>query len=310
MEFRIAGKYRVGRKIGSGSFGEIYIATNIQNNEQVAVKMEKVSTNHPQLLYEARLYRVFLGDPGIPQIFWFGVEGTHNVMVMELLGQSLEELLQSNKGRLSLKTVLLLADQMIKRIEYVHHRSYLHRDIKPDNFLLGLGSKANTVFVIDFGLSKRYKDSRSNAHIPYRDGKSLTGTARYASLNTSLGVEQSRRDDMECLLNVFVYLLKGSLPWQGLPGNTKNEKYRNIMEKKMTTNPEILCSGLPSEFVTFLNYTRALRFEDRPDYNYLRRILNEVYIRSGFEANLEIQASLRPQRLKTENDEEQKKRES
>ena len=309
MEFRIAGKYRVGRKIGSGSFGEIYIATNIQNNEQVAVKMEKVSTNHPQLLYEARLYRVFQGDPGVPQIFWFGVEGTHNVMVMELLGQSLEELLQSNKGRLDLKTVLLLADQMIKRIEYIHHRSYLHRDIKPDNFLLGLGSKANTVFVIDFGLSKRYKDSKTNAHIPYRDGKSLTGTARYASLNTSLGVEQSRRDDMECLLNVFIYLLKGSLPWQGLPGNTKNEKYRNIMEKKMITTPEILCSGLPSEFVTFLNYTRALRFEDRPDYNYLRRIFNEVYIRSGFEANLEIQMSLRPQKLKAENDEEQKKRE-
>ena len=309
MEFRIAGKYRVGRKIGSGSFGEIYIATNIQNNEQVAVKMEKVSTNHPQLLYEARLYRVFQGDPGVPQIFWFGVEGTHNVMVMELLGQSLEELLQSNKGRLDLKTVLLLADQMIKRIEYIHHRSYLHRDIKPDNFLLGLGSKANTVFVIDFGLSKRYKDSKTNEHIPYRDVKSLTGTARYASLNTSLGVEQSRRDDMECLLNVFIYLLKGSRPWQGLPGNTKNEKYRNIMEKKMITTPEILCSGLPSEFVTFLNYTRALRFEDRPDYNYLRRIFNEVYIRSGFEANLEIQMSLRPQKLKAENDEEQKKRE-
>ena len=310
MEFRIAGKYRVGRKIGSGSFGEIYIATNIQTNEQVAVKMEKVSTNHPQLLYEARLYRVFQGDPGIPQIFWFGVEGTHNVMVMELLGQSLEELLQSNKGRLHLKTVLLLADQMIRRIEYIHHRSYLHRDIKPDNFLLGLGSKANTVYVIDFGLSKRYKDSRSNAHIAYRDGKSLTGTARYASLNTSLGIEQSRRDDIECLLNVFVYLLKGSLPWQGLPGNTKNEKYRNIMEKKMNTSPEILCSGQPAEFITFLNYTRALRFEDRPDYNYLRRILNEVYIRSGFEANLDIQASLKPQKLKSENDEEQKKRES
>jgi casein kinase 1 len=307
MEFRIAGKYRVGRKIGSGSFGEIYIATNTQNNEQVAVKMEKVSSNHPQLLYEARLYRVFQGDSGIPQIFWFGVEGTHNVMVMELLGQSLEELLQSNKGKLHLRTVLLLADQMIRRIEYMHHRGYLHRDIKPDNFLLGLANKANTVFVIDFGLSKRYKDSRTNAHIPYRDGKSLTGTARYASLNTSLGIEQSRRDDMECLLNVFIYLLKGSLPWQGLPGNTKNEKYRNIMEKKMNTFPEVLCSGLPAEFVTFLNYTRTLRFEDRPDYNYLRRILNEVYIRSGFEANLDIQNSLKPQRIKTEEEEAKKK---
>ena len=306
MEFRIAGKYRVGRKIGSGSFGEIYIATNIQNNEQVAVKMEKVSTNHPQLLYEARLYRVFLGDPGIPQIFWFGVEGTHNVMVMELLGQSLEELLQSNKGKLHLKTVLLLADQMIRRIEYIHHRSYLHRDIKPDNFLLGLGSKANTVYVIDFGLSKRYKDSRSNAHIAYRDGKSLTGTARYASLNTSLGIEQSRRDDIECLLNVFVYLLKGSLPWQGLPGNTKNEKYRNIMEKKMQTTPEVLCSGLPVEFVNILTYCRSLRFEDRPDYAQLKRWINDSYVRNGFEQGIDIMTSLRT-RSRIGNEEDDKK---
>jgi len=309
MEFRIAGKYRVGRKIGSGSFGEIYLATNIQTGEQVAVKMEKVSTNHPQLLYEARLYRVFQGDTGIPQMFWYGIEGTHNVLVMELLGQSLEELLQTNKGRLPLKTVLLLADQMIRRIEFIHSRNYLHRDIKPDNFLVGLGTKSNVVYVIDFGLSKRYRDSKTNMHIPYREGKSLTGTARYASLNTSLGVEQSRRDDMECLINVFIYLLKGSLPWQGLPGNTKNEKYRNIMEKKMQTTPEVLCLGLPNEFVTFLNYTRSLRFEDRPDYNYLRRILNEVYIRSGFESNLDIQDSLR-RVSKPENEQELKKRQS
>lgn len=307
MEFRIAGKYRVGRKIGSGSFGEIYLATNIQTGEQVAVKMEKVSTNHPQLLYEARLYRAFQGDAGIPQMFWYGIEGTHNVLVMELLGQSLEELLQSNKGRLPLKTVLLLADQMIKRIEYIHSRNYLHRDIKPDNFLLGLGSKINLVYVIDFGLSKRYRDSKTNMHIPYREGKSLTGTARYASLNTSLGIEQSRRDDMECLVNVFIYLLKGSLPWQGLPGNTKNEKYRNIMEKKMQTTPEVLCSGIPSEFVTFLTYTRSLRFEDRPDYNYLRRIFNELYIRSGFDTNLDIQESIR-MKPRTEHEQELKKR--
>lgn len=307
MEFRIASKYRVGRKIGSGSFGEIYLATNTQTGEQVAVKMEKVSTNHPQLLYEARLYRAFQGDTGIPQMFWYGIEGTHNVLVMELLGQSLEELLQSNKGRLPLKTVLLLADQMIRRIEYIHSRNYLHRDIKPDNFLLGLGNKSNVVYVIDFGLSKRYRDSKTNMHIPYREGKSLTGTARYASLNTSLGIEQSRRDDMECLVNVFIYLLKGSLPWQGLPGNTKNEKYRNIMEKKMQTTPEVLCSGIPNEFVTFLNYTRSLRFEDRPDYNYLRRILNEVYIRSGFESNLDIQESIRA-KPKPENEQELKKR--
>ncbi|OMJ82973.1 hypothetical protein SteCoe_16184 [Stentor coeruleus] len=305
MEFRIASKYRVGRKIGSGSFGDIYLATSITTGEQVAAKLEKVHTSHPQLLYESRLYRIFQGEVGIPQIFWYGVEGSHNVLVMELLGQSLEDLLQSNKGRLPLKTVLLLADQMISRIEFIHSKNFLHRDIKPDNFLMGLNNKSNIVYVIDFGLAKKYRDSKTNLHIPYREGKSMTGTARYASLSTCMGIEQARRDDIEGLANVFLYLLKGSLPWQGLPGNTKAEKYRNIMEKKLQTSVENLCAGLPNEFVVLFNYSRGLRFEDRPDYNYLKRILREVYTRLGFEQNLEIEASLR-QKGKVEGEEESK----
>ena len=305
MEHRIASKYRVGRKIGSGSFGDIYLATNIQTNEQVAVKLEKVLTAHPQLLYESRLYRLFQGEIGIPTLHWYGVEGTSNVLVMELLGPSLEDLLQTNKGRLPLRTVLLLADQMIERIEYIHSKNFLHRDIKPDNFLMGLGIKRNTVYVIDFGLAKKFRDSKTNLHIPYREGKSMTGTARYASLNTSLGIEQARRDDSEGLGNVFLYLLRGSLPWQGLPGNTKAEKYRNIMEKKLQTSVEMLCTGFPSEFVTFLNYARNLLFEDRPDYNYLRRLFKDLYCRLGYEQGMDIETSL-SQRSKSEGEEETK----
>ena len=236
MELRIASKYRVGRKIGSGSFGDIYLAINIQTNEQVAVKLEKVHTAHPQLLYESRLYRLFQGEIGIPALYWYGVDGSNNVLVMELLGPSLEDILQSHKGKLSLKLVLLLADQMLTRIEYMHSKNFLHRDIKPDNFLIGVGNKTNIVYVIDFGLAKKFRDSKTNLHIPYREGKSMTGTARYASLNTSLGIEQARRDDIEGLGFVLLYLLRGSLPWQGLPGNTKTEKYRNIIEKKLKTS--------------------------------------------------------------------------
>lgn len=305
MEHRIASKYRVGRKIGSGSFGDIYLATNVQTNEQVAVKLEKVLTSHPQLLYESRLYRIFQGEIGIPTLHWYGVEGTSNVLVMELLGPSLEDLLQAQRGKLSLKTVLLLADQMIDRIDYIHSKNFLHRDIKPDNFLIGLGVKANIVYVIDFGLAKKFRDSKTNLHIPYREGKSMTGTARYASLNTSLGIEQARRDDIEGLGFVFLYLLRGSLPWQGLPGNTKTEKYRNIMEKKLQTSVEMLCGGFPSEFVTFLNYSRNLRFEDKPDYSYLKRLLKELYIRQGFEQGLTIEMSI-SQRPRSENEEEKK----
>ena len=292
MEFKIAGKYRVGRKIGAGSFGDIHLATNIQTSEQVAAKLERVHTSHPQLLYESRIYRLLQGEVGIPNIFWYGVEGSHNALVMELLGQSLEDLLQSCRGKLPLKTVLLLADQMISRIEYIHSKNFLHRDIKPDNFLLGLNNKSNIIYVIDFGLAKKYRDSKTNLHIPYREGKNMTGTARYASLYTSLGIEQARRDDIEGLAFVFLYLLRGNLPWQGLPGNTKTEKYRNIMEKKIQTTVEMLCTGFPNEFVTYLNYARNIRFEDRPDYSYLKRLFKDLYLRLGFDQGCTIEMSL------------------
>uniref|UniRef100_A0A8R7TBA1 non-specific serine/threonine protein kinase n=2 Tax=Triticinae TaxID=1648030 RepID=A0A8R7TBA1_TRIUA len=145
MEPRIGNKFRVGRKLGSGSFGEIYLGTNVQTNEEVAIKLENVKTKHPQLLYESKLYRILQGGTGIPNVKWFGVEGDYNVLVMDLLGPSLEDLFSFCNRKLSLKTVLMLADQMINRVEFVHSKSFLHRDIKPDNFLMGLGKRANQV---------------------------------------------------------------------------------------------------------------------------------------------------------------------
>ncbi|CAI9767140.1 unnamed protein product [Fraxinus pennsylvanica] len=212
MEPRVGNKFQLGRKIGSGSFGEIYLGTNIQTNEQVAIKLENVKTKHPQLLYESKLYKLLQGGTGIPNVRWFGVEGDYNVLVMDLLGPSLEDLFNFCSRKLSLKTVLMLADQMINRVEFVHSKSFLHRDIKPDNFLMGLGRRANQVYIIDFGLAKKYRDSSTHQHIPYRENKNLTGTARYASMNTHLGIEQSRRDDLESLGYVLMYFLRGRRP--------------------------------------------------------------------------------------------------
>jgi serine/threonine protein kinase len=124
-------------------------------------------------------------------------------------------------------------------VEFVHSRSFIHRDIKPDNFLMGLAKKANQVHIIDFGLAKKYRDPKTHIHIPYRENKNLTGTARYASINTHLGIEQSRRDDMESLGYVMMYFLRGSLPWQGLKAGTKRQKYEKISEKKMSTPVEV-----------------------------------------------------------------------
>lgn len=271
-EFVVGMRYRLIRKLGSGSFGDIYLGINQSNGEEVAVKLESVKANHPQLVYESKLYKVLQGAVGIPHIRWHGQERDYNVLVMDLLGPSLEDLFNFCSRRFSMKTVLMLADQMISRIEYVHSKNFIHRDIKPDNFLMGIGRHCHKVFLIDFGLAKKYRDSKSRRHIAYREDKNLTGTARYASINAHLGIEQSRRDDMESLGYVLMYFNRGSLPWQGLKAVTKKQKYEKISEKKLSTDVVTLCKNFPPEFAIYLNYCRSLPFEGAPDYAYLKQL--------------------------------------
>ncbi|KAE9554585.1 hypothetical protein FO519_002224 [Halicephalobus sp. NKZ332] len=282
MELRVGGRFRLGRKIGSGSFGDIYLGENVITREEVAIKLECNKTKHPQLHIEAKLYKMMNGTIGIPQVKWCGYEGEYNVMVMELLGPSLEDLFNFCSRKFSLKTVLLLADQMLSRIEYIHSRDFIHRDIKPDNFLMGLGKKGNLVYIIDFGLAKKYRDHKTRQHIPFRDHKNLTGTARYASINTHLGIEQSRRDDVEALGYVLMYFNRGQLPWQGLKAATKRQKYDKISEKKMATTVLELCHGYPEEFVDYLNYCKSLKFEDQPDYAMLRQRFRQLFYAQNY----------------------------
>lgn len=285
MELRVGKKYRLGRKIGSGSFGDIYLGTNVTTGEEVAIKLENVKTKHPQLIYESKLYRIFQGGVGIPYIQWNGVEGNYNVLVMDLLGPSLEDLFNYCNRKFSLKTVLMVADGLLSRIEFIHAKNFIHRDIKPDNFLIGLGRRASIIHAIDFGLAKRYRHPKTHAHIPYRENKHLTGTPRYASVNNHLGIEQSRRDDLESLGYVLMYFLRGSLPWQGLRANTKKQKYKKIMEKKIAVPFDILCKGYPEEFRMYFEYCRALRFDDKPDYSYLKRLFKELFVRLHYVAD-------------------------
>jgi serine/threonine protein kinase len=171
---------------------------------------------------------------------------------MDLLGPSIEDLFNFQKRKFTLKTTLMLGDQMLSRIEYIHSKGYLHRDLKPDNFLMGVGKKKTQVYAIDFGLAKKYKDSKTGIHIPYKEGKSLTGTARYASLSTHLGIEQARRDDIEALIYILIYFLRGDLPWQGLKAKNIKEKYQKIKEKKLNTDLNELCLGMPSKIYNYL----------------------------------------------------------
>lgn len=282
MDLRVGKKYRIGRKIGSGSFGDIYLGTNIISGEEVAIKLENVRAKHPQLEYEAKVYKALSGGVGIPFVRWYGTECDYNAMVIDLLGPSLEDLFNYCNRKFTYKTVLLLADQLICRIEYIHARCFIHRDIKPDNFLMGIGRRGSQVNVIDFGLAKKYRDPRTHLHIPYRENKNLTGTARYASVNTHLGIEQSRRDDLESLGYVLIYFCRGSLPWQGLKAATKRQKYDRIMEKKMTISTDVLTKGLPAEFSEYMRYIKNLRFDDKPDYPYLRKLFRDLFKRENY----------------------------
>ena len=218
---------------------------------------------------------------GIPSAEYFGIEGEYNVMAMQLLGLSLEQLFVKCNKVFNLQTVLLIVDQMLLRVEYLHSKNLLHRDIKPDNFCIG-STDPHIIYLLDFGLATKYKDASTGEHVQSGNHKSLTGTARYASINAHLGNDQSRKDDLEAIGYVMIYFMKGSLPWQGLPGGNKMKKYQQIVDIKKNISSAKLCEGLPEEFKTYIEYTKKLRFDEKPDYNYLRKMLKNLFKTNNF----------------------------
>lgn len=271
----VAGVYRLGSLVGSGSFGSVYRARHDRSGHEVAVKCELASAKYAQLAHESKVYAL-LHERGavVPRIYWFGTEGRHKVLVMDLLGPSLSELHERCGGRFALEVGLALAEQVVRRLEEVHSAGLLHRDIKPDNFCIGeSGSAAHRVFALDFGCAKRYICSETRRHIPEQQGKCMVGTARYASLRAHMGLQQSRRDDLESAGYMLVWFLKGRLPWQGLSAANSRDRLAKITEMKASMSVEALCEDLPREVQGYLLYCRSIRFEEQPDYEHLRSLL-------------------------------------
>ena len=261
--------------LGKGGFGHLFLGRSIHENSFIAIKVEEQSPRS-RLAWEYQIIKELSDGEGIPKVYRLHRGKKHNYLIMQLLGKSLDKLFVDMKKKFSIKTVCMIAYQMVQRIEFVHSKGYIHRDVKPGNFLLGKNLDRKKIYIIDFGLSKKYIDKSTNKHIIYKEGKGLTGTARYVSLNTHYGIEQSRRDDIEGIAYNLIYFAKGKLPWQGVKTKNKKEKHKKIMELKEEYNPDKLCEGLPEEFPTLLKYSRKLDFEEKPDYKNIKIMFKQL----------------------------------
>lgn len=269
--------------------GEIYMAQDIFRGQDVAVKLEPTRGAHCTLEHEYHIYKKLAGGPGIPSVHLFGVERGYNVMVMDCLGPSLEQLFGQCHFRFTVKTVFFLASQLVSqlyflpyiygadayygkicRLRYIHSRNFIHLDLKPSNITMGVGKHSDIVYIIDFGLSRQFRHPDTYLHIPYNGAQGLVGTATFASIHSHVGSELGRRDDLESLAYVLVYFLRGSLPWQGLDLETSDL----VLESKQTISSRFLCQGLPVQLRAFLEYSRSLSFDEKPDYDYLHDLFD------------------------------------
>ena len=265
-------KYKAIKKLGEGSFGKVYKAE--YNGDYYAIKMESKSKEQGLLELEATIMS-YLKGPNIPFIKSYGYSGDFNVLVMQLLDKSLEDLI-NKYNTFSIKTVAILGYQMVNILQYIHDRHIIHRDIKPDNFVMGAQEDNAKLYILDFGLAKKYRSSRTLVQYPYVKKKKLTGTARYASIHALEAYEQSRRDDLESVGYVLMYFLRGNLPWQGLKVRSKEDRYKKILEKKKETSSQDLCKDFPHEFFEYVDYSKNLEYEENPDYDFLRQKFLDV----------------------------------
>ena len=274
--------YTITKYISSGSFGDVFSAKHKKTNEEVALKIpikNDEKNGERWLLEEAKVYNELNkekdSDCGVANMIVLkNKELNKRIIVMDLLGPSLENLLTKFK-KFRLKSIILLAIQMIEILRYIHDRGYIHRDIKPDNFVMD-NKDSQKLYCIDFGLAKKYV-KKNDDHIDFKKGHKFCGTARYASIAAHKGYEQSRKDDLESVGYLLVYLYRGRLPWQNLKHKDKKERYRMIMEKKESISEEELCEQLPREFLVYFKHVKTLDFDEKPRYQALINMFKKLF---------------------------------
>ncbi|TKA21987.1 hypothetical protein B0A50_08485 [Salinomyces thailandicus] len=281
----INGQWSLVKKIGEGGFSAVYLGRNLTTHEEAALKLEHKSVVPSILSEEAERYKSVESLTGIPKVYWYGWHDDYRVLAFELLGPSLEDLYEYCGCQFSLKTTLMVADQLLPRLRALHEREMLHRDVKPQNCLLGCGINGNVVYITDFGLADEHEHTmaREDDESSITRQPRLLGTARYASIRGHEGRAQSPKDDLESLGYMLLYFIKGKLPWQGLKAHDGAEKERLVMEKKKSLTADQLCAGLPVEFAQYMQYVKSLRRGETPDYSKLRERFQAIATREGME---------------------------
>ncbi len=271
------------KKLGEGAFGKIYECQNIKNKQTYAAKIEYHSAPNPQLYQESKIMTEMKGKLGFPTCYQVIYLKQELVMVTDLLGPNIQDIMDNVEGKkFTMKSTLILTEQMLKRLRDLHEKGIIHRDMKPENFVIGKGKNEKLIYMIDFGLSRHYLIEKTQQHIPMKSDRAIVGTLRYISMNCHEGLEVSRRDDLESLAYMMIHFVIGELPWMGIKAKSLGEKYKRVYEKKQETVPDDICKILPDEMKSFLQHILNLEFEEKPNYDYLEGLIKSLKSKYGF----------------------------
>ncbi|CAG9334343.1 unnamed protein product [Blepharisma stoltei] len=272
----VAGRFKIEEKLGSGSYADVYCAMDMKTNEKVAVKLDH-STNDPARINSESMFLELLENSQyFPKLIWHGKYNSSKAMVTNLLGPSIfAEYLKRN--RFTNIEIASIGTQMVSALEIIHGQGIIHKDIKPDNILIDPIVGIEKVYLIDFGIAKRYADPISKQQVPFRDDNEFNGNLMFASKNVVMGCTPSRRDDLESLAYTLIFLLTGTLPWS--KKRKASESLRRQRQLGLFTSD---FARIPEELTNIVNYSQKLKYHERPNYQYIISLLKEISKREDF----------------------------